>query len=100
MNPPPIPTGPEERSIVARISFGILWFVLIFVVSRMIIGGIVGAAAGANLPPAEAFAAGQAASIAFFQQYGTFVLIAQVLVTLAFSWLGVFPGTSRFKSRR
>ncbi len=67
----------------------------------MIIGGIIGAIAGVEAQNHEvAYAAGYAASIAFFQQYGRIVFAFQVTFTALLSFFGILPGTGRNKRKK
>jgi len=94
--------NPQEsasvRPLALRILFGILWFVPIYLVIQIAIGGMIGAFAGAGATSYdEGFASGQAASIAFFQRFGGLVLAFEVILTLVLSWFGILPGTAKYK---
>ena len=87
-----------KRSIFLRTLFGFLWFIPIYLLSNMIIGGIVGAFAGASTKSfEEGYNAGRVASIDFFQKYGLLIFLAQVILTLLLSVIGFLPGTGRYK---
>ena len=87
-----------KRSIFLRALFGFLWFILIRFLSNMIIGGIVGAFAGASTKSfEEGYNAGRTASIDFFQKYGLFIFLAQIILTVVLSVAGFLPGTGRHK---
>lgn len=89
------------RNVFSRIIFGILWLIPVYFLTNMIVGTIVGATAGYSTGGFDAgYASGYAASIAFFQKYGRIVLIAEIFLTAFFSFLGVFPGTGRYKREK
>jgi len=86
------------RPLALRIIFGVLWFVPIYLVVQIAVGAIVGALASAGTTSyEEGFAAGQAASIAFFQRFGGLVLAFEVILTIVLSWFGILPGTAKYK---
>lgn len=92
-----------KRNIFLRIIIGLLWLIPIYFVTNMIIGGIVGAAAGAggSTQSYEAgFSAGRAASIAFFQKYGVYIFVFEILLTGTLSFFGILPGTGKFKRKK
>tara|TARA_R110002049_G_scaffold298888_1_gene488878 strand:+ start:374 stop:583 length:210 start_codon:yes stop_codon:yes gene_type:complete len=67
----------------------------------MIIGMIVGAIAGASTETYEAGkVAGTEASLSFFQAYGSFVLLGQLLVFSVLAFMGKLPGTTKYKSAK
>ena len=87
-----------KRNVFLRVLFGFLWFILIYLLSNMIIGSIVGGFAGASTTSfEEGFNAGRTASVDFFQKYGLFIFLAQVILTVVLSVTGFLPGTSRYK---
>jgi hypothetical protein len=87
-----------QRKILWRIIFGILWFIPIYLATNIIIGGIVGAIAGATTHNAAAgYSAGREVSANFFQKYGTLVFPLQIFLTAALSFLGLLPGTGKYK---
>ncbi len=45
----------------------------------------------------EGYAAGQEAGEEFFQSYGSFVFLAEVILWATLSALGKLPGTAKFK---
>ncbi|QDU57798.1 hypothetical protein [Aeoliella mucimassa] len=85
---------PRRRHLLVRIGLGCLWFLVIWFVSNAIIGGFVGAMAGANVDSPELAAqAGFNASVAFFDQYRMPVLATQICGTILLGWFGILPGT-------
>ena len=93
------PAANRQRSLLMRVFCGILWFVPIYFLTNMLIGGVVGGIAGSSETSYETgHAAGAAAAQTFFQSYGIYVLIAQVTLTVVLSAVGFLPGTS--KNRR
>jgi hypothetical protein len=87
-----------KRNVFLRALFGFLWFIPIYILSNMVIGGIVGASAGTSMTSfEEGYNAGYVASVNFFQKYGLFVFVAQVILTVALSVAGFLPGTGRYK---
>ncbi len=92
--------GHSERSILARVGYSFLWFAVIVIMTRLILGGIIGAVAGGSTEGfGSGYSVGKAASIDFFQKYGSIVFVAQIIVTAALAVLGVLPGTRKFKVR-
>ena len=87
-----------ERNIFLRCVFSVLWLIPVVLVINIAIGAIVGGFAGSQTVTfQEGHAAGQQASMAFFQAYGRFIYIAELIVWLALCVLGKLPGTSKFK---
>lgn len=96
-----VQSGTTQRSIFLRILFCALWFIPIWLVSQITIGAIVGGITGASATTYDAgYATGQAAAAEFFRQYGLLVFGLQIALTIALSWLGLLPGTAKFKKRR
>jgi len=95
-----VQSGTTQRSIFLRILFCALWFIPIWLVSQIGIGAIVGGITGASAPTYEAgYSAGQAGATEFFHKYGLLVLGLQIALTIVLSWLGLLPGTAKFKKR-
>ena len=91
-------TGRKKRNVFLRTLVAWMWFIGIYFLSNVLIGAIVGGIADAGTSSFEEGAvAGRAASIAFFQRYGIFVLMAQVFVTLLLIFAGLLPGTGKYK---
>lgn len=89
------------RNLFVRIIFGLLWFIPFYFVSNVIIGGIVGMIAGASAQSyEEGYEVGQLASIIFFQKYWLIVFLFQILLTAVLSFLGILPGTGKFKRKK
>ena len=86
------------RHIGVRILCGVLWFVPIYLVLQMGVGAVVGAIAGAGTSNAQdGYAAGRAASVAFFQAYGLMFFLGEVALTVLLSVKGILPGTGKWK---
>jgi hypothetical protein len=90
-----------KRNVFLRVLFGFLWFIPIYFLSNMIIGGIVGGFAGTSTTSfEEGYNAGHTASVDFFQKYGLFIFLAQVILAVVLSVTGFLPGTSRYKKQK
>lgn len=88
----------RKRPLVARILISLVWFVPIYLLTNMVIGGILGAFAGVGEASYEGgYAAGHIAAQEFFQNYGLIVLAVQVLCWLSLCIFGLLPGTGKFK---
>ena len=94
------------RNILLRILFGFLWFVLIYFVTSALVGGIVGAIAGAGATDPQAGAsgnfqaganAGRQATLDFMYKYGLFVLFSQIVLFIVLCLFGILPGVSKYK---
>lgn len=89
----------KPRNIIIRILAALGWLILIYFVSNILIGAIIGGIAGSGTTSYEAGrAAGYQASVAFFQNYGLFVLIGQIALFALLAFLGKLPGTSKYKA--
>jgi len=89
----------QERNLALRVAALIVWLLIFYVGTNMIVGGIVGAFAGGSTNSFGAgYSAGQQTSVEFFQKYGMFVLVAQVIVFGLLAYLGKLPGTSKYKA--
>jgi len=87
-----------KRNVFLRILFSILWLVPIMLIINVIVGAFVGGMAGAETTSFETGRiAGEEASLEFFQNYGRYVFIVEVIVWAALSILGKLPGTARYK---
>jgi membrane protein YqaA with SNARE-associated domain len=102
-----LPDRPK-RSLILRMLFGFLWFVLFYFITNMLVGGIVGGIAGASGgrdSAAQTFSqgfeagkyAGRQATAEFFHRYGLLILLAQVLVFAILCVFSVLPGVGRYK---
>jgi hypothetical protein len=89
----------KSRNLLIRVLTAIGWLILIYFVSNMLIGGIVGGIAGAGTSGfEEGKVAGARASTEFFQEYGRFVLLGQVGVFSFLAFNGKLPGTTKFRN--
>ena len=89
-----------SRNLEVRVLAAFCWFVLLYIVSNMIIGGIVGGIAGAGTDGSydEAAAASEKAVKEFFQNYGLGYFIVQILLFSVLASAGLLPGTGKLKS--
>ena len=88
----------EKRNIIIRLLAGLGWLILIYFITNMSIGAIVGGIAASGSENYEAaFIAGQNASINFFRNYGLFVLIGQLVLFVVLAFAGLLPGTTKYK---
>jgi hypothetical protein len=91
----------EERSWIARILFGFLWFVLIYVVSGALVGGIAGGIRAASATTREAAAeAGRQASRDVYDNYGMLIFLVQLLVFTVLCSTDVLPGVGKYKKSK
>ncbi len=84
--------------MIRRIIFGLLWFVLIYIVSCAVTGGVAGGYAG-NADPANAAQAGAKAGAAAVEKIGTYLLIGSALFAAVGTYFGFLPGTHRSKEK-
>ena len=88
----------EKRNVFLRIVFSVLWLILIILTINMLLGGIVGGMAGAETANFGAGrAAGRNASLEFFQNYGRYVFIGELIIWIVLSVSGKLPGTAKYK---
>jgi hypothetical protein len=97
------------RNIFLRIIFGFLWFVLIYFVTSALIGGVVGAIAGAGAEDPQAGMsgnfqaganAGRQATINFMHKYGLFVILFQVVLFVVLCVFGLLPRVGKYKKSK
>lgn len=103
----PLRERPRTASVPAtwktetkRILIGLVWFVGIWFLARVVCGAIVGGIASSHLAAqvvgqAQGYAVGQRAAIEFFQQYGLLVLLGSLAAAVVGTITGVLPGTRR-----
>jgi hypothetical protein len=90
----------EQRALGRRISYGIVWAIIFYVLTNFIIGGIVGFIAGTGTTTFEAGAlAGQRASSEFFNQNRWIVLGVQISIFAILCFYGVLPGVGKVRTR-
>jgi len=88
-----------ERSVFARCLTAGLWCLPILVVVRGAVGALMGVlAADLSVPGGENYYLGLESSVAFFEAYGLVVNVAAVFLTAWLSWVGLLPGTSKWKT--
>lgn len=88
----------EQRHLAVRILVSLVWFIPIHLLTNIVLGGILGAVAGAGSENYEAaYAAGRAVSTEFYQAYGLIILTVQTLAWLGLCAFGILPGTGKYK---
>ena len=93
--------GLEQRSILARICFTILWFLPLVFIINMVVGGIVGGFAGTNTATFQGgYDAGSRAARDFFRHYGHVILGGETVIWLGLAYFGFLPGTGKFKRKK
>lgn len=95
--------GQSQRSILLRVCFSLLWLIPVIIIINVIVSFVVSGMAGSEAGN-SGFQAGKEighqARIAFFQLYGRYVFLIELLVWFALSIFGILPGTSKFKQVR
>ncbi len=98
----------QKRSVFVRVYVSLLWLLPFLIITRMIVGGIVGGVTSSeNVPQHRAgasfeeevaadYASGKNASVQFFERNGGKVLLAQVFLWLVLALTGRFPGTGKY----
>jgi hypothetical protein len=90
----------QKNNIFTRIIFGFVWLIIIYLTTNMIIGGIIGGITGSQTNSyGYGYNAGYAASTSFFNKFGIYIMIIQILLTAILSFFGILPGTGKFKKR-
>ena len=98
----------EKRNIFIRICSSIFWLIITLFLTLAIVGGVIGATAGAGLDtaklsPAEAYDAGAKAggekTTAFMADNGGKVLLSGLGIWLVLSVTGIYPGVSKYKKK-
>ena len=107
---PPVYAPRTWKTELKRILLGIVWFLVLWIVSRMLIGAVIGGMAGAHLPQGgsggvsegyqQGYAAGQTAALQFFQQYGLLIMLGALALAVAGTLTGFLPGTGRARLPR
>jgi amino acid transporter len=79
------------------ILFGLLWFVVIYFVLCVIIGGVAGYSAGSHYPDSSeaGIEAARMAGYRVGRQYGLLILVGAALLSAMGSVAGVLPGTKQ-----
>ena len=81
-----------------RIVFGVVWFVVFWLGTSMICGGIIGAQAGAGTTNyQDGYAAGQAAGQEFGRKYGLLIILGSLGLSVLGTVKGFLPGTKKPK---
>ncbi len=88
----------KERNIIIRVLAAFGWLIVIYFLTNIIIGGVVGGIAGSSTETYDAgYIAGQNASIEFFQNYGLIILLCQIALFTFLAYRGLLPGTTKYK---
>ncbi len=86
-----------ERNLGVRIFFGLVWLVVFFVGTEILISLIVGGIAGAKTRNAtDGAIAGEKAVVQFFEQHRAEVLIGQIVCFATLVVAQVLPGTGKY----
>lgn len=96
------PGGPlaQPRPIALRIIAGVLWFLVVDLLFRMVVGGIVGASTFCNASFQDCVEVGKSASIAFFSKYNGVVYFGSIALTVLLASKGILPGTAAARKTR
>lgn len=80
-----------------KVVFGLVWWFVLYMATRMIIGGIIGGIAGGRDPDHlnNAIAEGFRAFEEIMRRWNTFIVIVSGLVSFAGAGFGLLPGTRR-----
>jgi hypothetical protein len=78
--------------IYKKVLFGLVWWVVLFIVARMIAGGIIGGIAGSR-EPQNSVAAAVRETEEFFRKWNIVFLGASGAIALGGAGFGVLPGT-------
>ncbi len=89
----------EERSPVVRIVFGLIWFVVLYMLTLMVVGGVVGTVAASQAAEPGTDIA-EAAAKSAVQRYGLLILIGNAVLVLLATMAGILPGTRAHKRKR
>lgn len=96
----------QAIGLIRRVLVGAGWFLLLWLGSGMLIGGILGAMAGIETAPphgtfydgvAAGRVAGEQAGIAFRRAWGGKLFLIALIVAVVGTWRGRLPGTGRPK---
>lgn len=75
-----------------KIGFGLLWFVVIYMSSAMLLGAIAGGFAGVD-NPADAYAAGQIAGARIVAEWRAYLFWGALAISVFGAIKGFLPGT-------
>jgi len=84
--------------MLRKIAFGLLWFVVLYFTSAVILGGIAGGMAGTGNAQ-DAYAAGQQAGKAVVTRYAHWLLLGSALLAGVGAASGFLPGTRTRKDK-
>lgn len=91
-------TVPETRPVATRIGVTLLWFIPVYLITRILVGALIGVFAGFSATTFEqGLVEGQAAALTFFENYGPVLLALQTALTAWLGIAGILPGTGREK---
>ncbi|GAA5213328.1 hypothetical protein ACFSJ3_03880 [Corallincola platygyrae] len=91
----------DERALVFRGIMLVGWYCAIFIVSRLVLTGIVSGYTGFELALSgvndleRAFYEGYYARVRFFKSYGDYVAWGQVLTLIVLAYFGKLPWTTK-----
>jgi hypothetical protein len=80
--------------MLRKICFCMLWFLIIYIVACLIVGGVAGAVAG-NADPANAYSAGQVAGAAAVSSIRIYIFFVACLAAIIGTVNEVLPGTKK-----
>ena len=90
---------PTLKTEIKRFLMGVVWFFVLWIGARIILGALIGAVAGAHAAGTPSYSngynAGQAAALHFFQQYGLLVILGALAAAVAGTLFEFLPGTRR-----
>ena len=84
-------------TVLRKILFGVLWFIVFYLGSAMVIGGVVGGMAGAR-DPQHAAEAGGAAAQQTVSSLVPYMFAGSLLAAVLGASFGVLPGTRSKKA--
>ena len=79
-----------------KIGFGLIWFVVLYMGSCMLLGAIAGGFAGVDNPQ-DAYAAGQIAGARIVAEWRGYLFLGALAVSVLGAIKGFLPGTRRRK---
>ncbi len=84
--------------MVKRISFGVVWWFVLYFVACFLVGAVAGAIAGAR-DPENASVAGAQAGAAAVASYRSAIILGSAALAAVGTWSGVLPGTKRKRAK-
>lgn len=86
--------------MVKRLLFGLLWFVVLYLLACCITGGIAGGITGSQDPANATFGAGAKAGAEAVSALRGYLLAGSVLLSALGTWAGILPGTGVKKTAK